>query len=36
MRRLIVLTPAYVFKAACHGAPVKPQRKSIRPLDRSD
>ncbi len=36
MRRLIVLTPAFVFKAACRGEPVKRERKSSSSLERSD
>jgi len=36
MRRLIVLTPAFVLIAACGDGPMKRGRKFVRPVDRSD
>jgi len=40
MRRLIVLTPAFVLVAACGGSPVKqesaPERSTGSASDRSD
>lgn len=36
MRRLTVLTPAFVLIAACGGSPAKHERKTSRPVKRSD
>jgi len=36
MRRLIVLTPAFILIAACGDGPMKRERKSVRPVERSD
>jgi hypothetical protein len=36
MRRLTVLTPAFILIAACGGGATKRGRKSNRPVDRPE